>query len=123
MNSKETGEGFGIQFGGEIVKVLDGDTIEVEVRRRVRVRLLDCWAAETRTTDPEEKAKGMEAKKFLTEIALGNNAKVFVPIEGAARFGESMSFGRVLAFVEVNGADLSEAMVAAGLATTEKKRH
>lgn len=123
MNSKEMAEGFGIQFGGEVVEVLDGDTIEIEVKRRVRIRLLDCWAAETRTRDLAEKARGMEAKKFLAVIALGKNAKVFVPIEGAARFGESMTFGRVLGYVEVDGIDLSEAMVAAGMATEEKERH
>jgi len=114
-------DGFGIQFGGKVVDVLDGDTIEIEVKRKVRVRLLDCWAAETRTTDPEEKKRGMQAKDFMKELALGNDAVVFVPIEGDARFGQSLSFGRVLGFVEVNGADLSEAMVAAGMATEEKR--
>jgi len=34
-----------------IERVIDGDTLDVTICRRVRVRLLDCWAPELRTRD------------------------------------------------------------------------
>lgn len=113
---------FGLTFGGKVTRVLDGDTLEVEVRRTVRIRLLDCWAPETRTRDLEEKQRGLAAKRALTELVHGAEVVVEVPIEGDAKFGDAMSMGRVLGRVRLEGADVSEVMVSAGHATKEKER-
>ena len=127
--------------------VLDGDTIEVNVTRvsilgitvsadhisrTVRVRLLDCWAPETRTRDLEEKKRGLAAKAYMEELVLAEEVHVEIPIEKNAKFGDSMSMGRVLGRVflphiviaeAVDGLETGEvavAMVAAGHATKEK---
>ena len=55
----------------KITKVIDGDTIDVDIdlgfgitiSHRVRLKGID--AAETRTTDAEEKSKGLAAKEWV----------------------------------------------------------
>lgn len=121
LNRIESQEGFGITFPAKIVRVLDGDTVEVEIRRVVRIRLLDCWAAETRTTDLQEKKKGLEAKEYLKELSLNKDAVISVPIEADGKFGDSMSMGRVLGKVRIKEGDLSEIMVEKGYAFKTKK--
>jgi micrococcal nuclease len=57
----------------KITRVIDGDTIEVDIdlgfhvtlNQRVRLKGID--ASETRTLDLEEKKKGLEAKEWLTK--------------------------------------------------------
>ena len=55
----------------KIVKVVDGDTIDVNIdlgfhiTLNQRVRLKGINASETRTLDLEEKKKGLEAKEWL----------------------------------------------------------
>lgn len=104
-----------------ITEVYDGDTITVEVTRRFRVRLLDCWAPEIRTRDAEEKARGLEAASHLTALAEGRDAILHVPLEGIDA-ADAWSFGRVLGHVWVVGDDvsLSVRMVEAGHATKTK---
>lgn len=111
-----------IVIDGIVDRVIDGDTIDIRCERVLRVRLLDCWAPETRTRNTEEKIKGISAKSYLKEIALHQRAEVDIPIQPDARFGESMSFGRVLGRVKMleSGCDLSDVMVAAGHATKTK---
>lgn len=111
---------FGVTLPARVVGVTDGDTIEVEVSRRLRIRLLDCWAPETRTTDPEEKQRGFAAKEFLHDLIHGKDVSVQIDIEPDERFGDQMSFGRVLARVYLDGMDVSKAVVEAGHATSER---
>lgn len=115
---------FGVTFAGKVVRVVDGDTIDVEVRKVVRVRLLDCWAPETRTTDAEEKALGLAAKATMVDLSDGKRVKVFVPTDPDAKLGDAFSFGRALGHVWVDGDNksLSEQMVESGHATREKRR-
>lgn len=112
---------FGLTFGGQVVRVLDGDTIEVEVKRTVRIRLLDCWAPETRTRDAEEKKEGLAAKEFLKQLVDKQPVSVHVPLSAQGKFGDSMSMGRVLGHVYLeDGRDVSALVVGAGFATKEK---
>lgn len=105
----------------KITEVYDGDTITVEVTRRFRVRLLDCWAPEIRTKDAEEKARGLEATAYLTALAEGREAILHVPMEGVDA-AQAWSMGRILGHVWVVGDDrtLSERMVEARHATKTK---
>lgn len=105
-----------------ITEVYDGDTVTVEVTRRFRVRLLDCWAPEIRTRDAAEKARGLQAAAFLTELAEGREAVLHVPLDGIDAAG-AWSMGRILGHLWLPGDDrpLSEHMVRAGHATREKE--
>lgn len=110
---------YGITFPAKVVRVVDGDTLEVEVTRVVRIRMLDCWAPETRTRDIEEKLRGFAAKTHLEEMAQNQQVKVFIPVKPGQKVGDSFSFGRALGQVWLNGetTSLSEKMVTAGHAT------
>lgn len=114
----------GVTFEGRVVRVVDGDTIEVEVKRVVRVRLLDCWAPETRTKDKAEKQRGLEAKKHLRTLAHDRDVTVFVPVNPEKKVGDSFSFDRALGHVWVVGDEqsLSEKMVESNHATKERNK-
>jgi micrococcal nuclease len=55
----------------KINRIIDGDTVDLEIDLgfsitiKQKVRLKDINAAETRTLNVEEKAKGLEAKEWL----------------------------------------------------------
>lgn len=100
-------------------RVLDGDTIEVTVTRRLRVRLLDCWAPEVKGV---EKPQGLKSSQHLKEIALGVNGTLFIPTEDARNMGDILTLGRVLGHVWIDGSDLSlsELQVQSGHATRER---
>jgi len=105
-----------------IIRVLDGDTVEVEFKHRAKVRLLDCWAPETRTKDLSEKRRGILAKRFLTGLAEGRDARLEIP--GNVDIGKMFSFGRILGdlWLEGNDETLSSQMVNAGHATEKKPK-
>jgi len=115
---------FGIIFPGKVINVVDGDTVDVEVRRVIRIRMLDCWAPESRTKDLAEKKEGLEAKAELAKIISGRKVVVQVPIGRDARFGESMTFDRVLGRIidEETRLDYSKYMVQHGFATKNKEK-
>lgn len=106
-----------------VVEVIDGDTLEVEVVKRVRVRLLDCWAPESRTKDVAEKQKGLIAKAHLRQIAEGQPGVLFVAGHETCEVGDSLTLGRVLGQVWVDAntkQSLAEQQVANKLASTRK---
>ena len=109
-----------------IKEVYDGDTVVVVFNKEARIRMLDCWAKEIRTTDPIEKEEGLKAKKFLQSM-LQKGDEVLVQIPTTHRLQDSMTFGRLLAYLwkDVDGdgkmENLSEEMVKQGYATQEKE--
>ena len=105
----------------KIVQVYDGDTVVVEIRKRVRVRLLDCWAPEVRTKNVSEKKKGYESKDNLKKIIPeGSDAVLHIP--GHVDVGRSITFGRFLGRIWATGDkdDVSAQQVEAGHATKTK---
>lgn len=102
-----------------IVRVVDGDTLDVQITLEIRVRLLDCWAPETRTRDLDEKARGMASKQYLQGLVEDGSAVLYVPWE-SNKISDVFTFGRVLGHVWTEGVNLSEEMVRAGHATVEK---
>lgn len=100
-------------------RVIDGDTVEVTVTRKLRVRLLDCWAPEIHGA---EKPEGMKSANHLKELALGANGTLFIPTEDARNMGDILTLGRVLGYVWIDGSDisLSELQVQSGHATKDK---
>lgn len=102
----------------QVVRVLDGDTLEVEITRRVRVRLLDCWAPETR--DPG----GPESTANLTRLLADGDVTLLVPMQ-TEDVSDIWTFGRALGYVwSTADADksVSQLQVEQGHATAEKVR-
>lgn len=72
------------QYKCKIVKVIDGDTVDIDIdlgfnvilsNQRVRLNGLD--APESRTTNPEEKPRGLLSKKKVEEkLAVGDWVKI-----------------------------------------------
>ena len=116
---------------GVISRVIDGDTVEVTIKRTIRVRLQDCWAAEKRL-DPSlppidreaAKLRGIAAAEHLRRIAEGHECTLHVPTHPADNetqgIGDSFSMGRAVGRVWINGTDLSALQVRKGYATATK---
>ena len=113
-----------------VLRIIDGDTLEVEVRRVLRVRMLDCWAPEYRR-DPRldesrreaEKAKVQAAKEHLISLANGREVIVSVPMAADEDVSKMWSMGRVLGWVwlaDQPEKSLSVQQVEAGHAVTAK---
>ena len=65
------------EYKCKIRKVVDGDTVDVDIDlgfgvwlRKQRVRLVGIDTPESRTKDLEEKKYGLAAKEFLTKLSL-----------------------------------------------------
>jgi endonuclease YncB( thermonuclease family) len=103
------------------IRVIDGDTIEVEIRRTMRIRLLDCWAPESRTKDADEKRLGLAAKERLRRIE-GSEVIVQIPLSGTGDLSQVMTLGRVLGHVWVAGESesVNEQQVREGFAARTK---
>lgn len=109
----------GITSTAVIDRVVDGDTVDVEVTIGVRVRLLDCWAPEIRG---DEEAEGRKSKAALERLLpAGSEAVVHIPTN-SPDLASVLTFGRVLAHIWPAGCDrsVSETMVQQGYATREK---
>lgn len=105
-----------------IVDVYDGDTVVVDVTRRIRVRLYDCWAPEIRGGTDETKAKGQDARAHLEDFIAGAQSVVLhIPIEDNDA-KDWMSMGRVLGRLFCDERDVSVEMVESGHATATKQR-
>lgn len=113
---------------GVVVKTVDGDTIDIEVRQVVRVRLDQCWAPESKIDDrlpkekqAAEKAAGIASKEHLKQLADGKEVVLHVPI--GINLKDSLTLNRVLGTVWLKGSDksLNQLQVEGGFATREKR--
>ncbi len=110
---------------GKIKDVHDGDTITVSLTKEFKVRLLDCWAAELKDEDVQERIKAQKAKDFLSSmLKIDDEVSVEIPIYDSLE--KSLTFGRVLAYVwkDLDGdghkENISEEMVEHNHATKHK---
>lgn len=112
----------GICSKAKIIRVIDGDTVEVELVTHVTVRMLGCWAPESRTTNLQEKNKGIASKNHLIELAEGKTGVVHIPTATAHSVGDVLTMGRVLGTIWIDDqpCSLSDAQVLAGHATATK---
>jgi endonuclease YncB( thermonuclease family) len=114
----------GITTKGTVVNVVDGDTVDVEVTRTVRVRLRDCWCPETRTRNLEEKKKGLAAKDHLVGLLEDSNDVVlFIPADSDGDIKDVFTFNRVLGYIFIDSENASSRMVADGHATVRKEKN
>jgi endonuclease YncB( thermonuclease family) len=103
-----------------VVDVYDGDTVVVDVTRRLRVRLTGLWCDEIRGGTAETKAAGQAAKAALEDFLADAKAVVLhVPFEDDD-FKDRLTMGRVLGKLFADGKDISVEMVEAGYGTAEK---
>lgn len=113
-----------------VTRVIDGDTVEVEIRRTLRVRMLDCWAQESRHDPrlPESerdaaRERGQAAKAHLQQLADGRAVTVQIPLDPGGDMSRAITMGRVLGrvwLVDDPGESLAEKQVKAGHATAER---
>lgn len=104
----------------QVLKVLDGDTIDVEIDLGFdisitkRVRLAGIDTPESRTADKMEKSFGLESKAMLKQVL---SAAKLVVIK-TEKPDSTEKFGRVLGWLYLDGANLSvnETMIASGYA-------
>jgi len=109
----------------EIVKVLDGDTIDVlidlgfDLFKKERVRIAGVDTPEKRTRDLEEKALGLDAtnwlKKKLEDTIAGDGDELTIRTELVGGTGK---YGRLLGWLYINEdlISLNEQMITEGYA-------
>src|SRR6056300_390904 len=104
------------EYRVNIVKVIDGDTVDVDIDfgfgvwiKDERVRIMGIDTPESRTRDKEEKVFGLAAKARLKEL-LGKGAILKTQIN---KDGEDMKgkFGRILGDFIVDGEDGNDMLV------------
>jgi endonuclease YncB( thermonuclease family) len=107
---------YGLTAHGKIVNVVDGDTIDVEVRYVVRVRLRDCWVPD------DDEPVNEQAEEDLAAYAGGKPVVLHIPTHKARGFADLLTLNRVLGEVWKVGDDesLSQWQVRLGNASTKK---
>ncbi|MDA0169140.1 thermonuclease family protein [Solirubrobacter taibaiensis] len=98
---------------GRVVTVIDGDTIKVEVDGRAdTVRLVGIDTPESRRPETPVECGSKKAATALRHLVLDRDVVLLSdPTQDAVD-----KYGRALAYVEVDGRDAGEAMVASGWA-------
>ncbi len=77
----------------EILRVVDGDTVDVRldlgfnVWHKCRVRMVGINAPESRTRDLEEKARGLAAKEWLKLMLHDEMYDIQMQSEGTGKYG------------------------------------
>lgn len=101
---------------GKVDRVVDGDTVEVVIQKKLKVRLLDCWAPELKEPG------GPESKLFMQSLVGGRTVYLVIPgnEEDFGNFTFGRVLGRVLFKTDTGIVDVSNESVAAGHATKSK---
>lgn len=98
-------------LSGPVVRVLDGDTIEVELGgERERVRYIGIDTPEMGDERPEIRALAFEARRANARLVEGRRVRLELDVEKRDRYG------RLLAYVWVGDTLVNEALVRAGYA-------
>ena len=99
----------------EVVKVVDGDTIDVlidlgfDLTKKERIRLAGIDTPESRTRNLEEKKMGLEAKEYLqNKLYNCNDLRVKTEKDG--------KYGRMLGWLHGNDENINNIMVTEGYA-------
>ena len=101
------------EYKCKIVKVIDGDTVDVDIDlgfgvwlHKERIRLYGIDTPESRTRDLDEKARGKMAAKFLKDHI--KKAKL---VKVKTKLDKKGKFGRVLGSIIADDTDLNEQMI------------
>lgn len=98
------------------IDVYDADTVTVEIKYKMRVRLIDCWGPEIRGP---QKIAGERAKQAMRKICQGKDGLITIPWHDD--IGKMTSMGRVLGKISVNGDDIGYSLIRAGHAVKTKE--
>ena len=86
------------EYNVKVVKVIDGDTVDVDIDlgfgvwlHKERVRLHGIDTPESRTSDAEEKVYGLKAKEFLTKWVIAGDVTL-----RTKTYDAKGKFGRIL---------------------------
>ena len=80
----------------KVTRVVDGDTVDGLIDLgfntfvKKRIRLYGINAPETRTRDAEEKKKGIECKKRISDIIQDQENEVILKSHGVGKFGRCL---------------------------------
>ena len=125
----------GVGLNAEVIRIIDGDTVEVRTEFVHRLRLEGCWAPETRlgrNTTPADKRRGLAARARLTELLRECDFRVRLHIPGHGGDLSQLTtlsraigriwrrFGNDNANDVIEPDDLSSLLVAEGFAEPEK---
>ena len=101
----------------KIDRIIDGDTIDViidlgfKIYINKRIRMYGINAAETRTKNLVEKAKGMEAKKWLIKFLKNKELNLLTEKDASGKYG------RVLGTIFAAGVNVNKEMIDLKLAS------
>ena len=115
-------------------KVIDGDTISVQASgREIRIRLLGLDAMDSHNTEKRDaqairhglatdQIEGLSKQAAnVLRSTLPKGERVDMVHPGDKR--EIDDFGRILAYVEINGQDIAEGLLSTGLAEARREPH
>ena len=103
------------EYQAEVLRVVDGDTVDVrvdlgfKVHFNVRVRMYGMNAPESRTRNKEEKIRGLAAKERLEQLL--EDKEVVIKSHGVGKFG------RCLGTLYVNEKNINAQLISEGHAT------
>jgi endonuclease YncB( thermonuclease family) len=88
----------GLMIPVEYIRAVDGDTVEVEIRRTFHIRLRDINVAERDTNE------GIEATEFVnTVMNFCDDILVFIPTNDPVKLMDITSFERIVGDIYLNG--------------------
>ncbi|MFO1489870.1 MAG: thermonuclease family protein [Kiritimatiellia bacterium] len=116
-----------------IARVIDGDTVEARISgRKLSIRLMGIDAMDSHNEEKRDEQAGRHALPAVQIEALSKQAAALlqestgggqVDIVHASGSRQLDDYQRVLAYIEVNGRDVAEGLLAAGLAEARREPH
>lgn len=108
----------GLGFHATVVKPHDGDTVTVEIKLQLPIRIRNLWS-------PELKEEGgQDAKEAVVKLLPpGSPCMVFVPSNNPLLLMDCVTLGRVLGDIyNQDGVDVADQMVRYGFGTKQKTK-
>jgi endonuclease YncB( thermonuclease family) len=96
----------GLCLPAKCANVVDGDTIDVMVQFKVRIRLENCWCPEIH--GPQKEA-GIRAKVAMQKLAEGQPGYVMIPWKDSLK--DMLTLDRVVGSFMANGIDVGKEQV------------
>jgi endonuclease YncB( thermonuclease family) len=92
----------GIGTDAKVIRVVDGDTVEVEITRRFHVRMNNVKKPELKTPEGKKAKAELEAK-----IPPNTTVRLFIPTNDPLKLMDVNSFERIVADIWLNDEKLS----------------